>query len=283
MRAPTPLSLNVLAGYVQAAVVQSYPEAGDVRPAASLDLAGTLAGFDYEPGRINVRKIQGDDGRPKVQLRVDLGLLQMEAAGRPDGRRPHGFESLLHYHVDRLHEHRTRFGTELGFLLSPDDCRELRDESAQYYHRYLACFVLGEYEAVRRDAQRTLDLFDFLRRHAAEERDRAAMEAYRPYVLMMHARAAAGLCLQREDNRAALRVLASALRRIKRHFRRFGGRRAYEASGEVRVLKKLLRLLRKRVPQSPVRLLTRQLKRAVAAEQYERAAVLRDEIARLTA
>ena len=28
-------------------------------------------------------------------MRIDLGLIQMELAGRPDGQRPDGFESLL--------------------------------------------------------------------------------------------------------------------------------------------------------------------------------------------
>ena len=209
MRAPTPpssLPLNVLSDDVRAPVPLGHGNPAEAcdppRPVApqarsggtpSLDLAGALGGFDYEPGRINVRKIQGDDGRPKLQLRLDLGVLQMETTGRPDGRRPHGCESLLHYHVDRLQAHRSRFGTELGFLLSPDDCRELRDESSMYYQRYLSHFVLGDYPAVRRDAQRTLELLDFVSRHSAEETDRTAMEVFRPYVLMMHARASAGV------------------------------------------------------------------------------------------
>ena len=34
-------------------------------------------------------------------MRIDLGLLQMELDGRPDGQRPHGFESLLDYYEAR--------------------------------------------------------------------------------------------------------------------------------------------------------------------------------------
>ena len=36
------------------------------------------------------RKIVGEDGKEKLQVRLDLGLLQMELNGRPDGERPHG-------------------------------------------------------------------------------------------------------------------------------------------------------------------------------------------------
>jgi len=42
-----------------------------------------------------VRTLKGKDGMPKIQLRVDLGLLQMNAEGRPDGKKPFGHESLL--------------------------------------------------------------------------------------------------------------------------------------------------------------------------------------------
>ena len=55
-----------------------------------------------EPGVINVRKIHGVDGLPKFQMRLDLGLLQMEMSGRPDGVRPHGYESLLDYFENNL-------------------------------------------------------------------------------------------------------------------------------------------------------------------------------------
>ena len=67
----------------------------------SLDLNTILKDWPYESGTVKVRKITGLDGREKLQLRVDLGLLQMEITGRPDGRRPHNCESLLEYHRRR--------------------------------------------------------------------------------------------------------------------------------------------------------------------------------------
>ena len=41
-----------------------------------------------------VRRITGDDGRPVIQRRLSLGILQIEESGRPDGLRPFGFETL---------------------------------------------------------------------------------------------------------------------------------------------------------------------------------------------
>jgi hypothetical protein len=54
--------------------------------AASKDITPLLKGWDYEPGTINVRKVSGNDGQPKLQMRLDLGLLA-NGTDRPP-RRP---------------------------------------------------------------------------------------------------------------------------------------------------------------------------------------------------
>ena len=49
----------------------------------SLDLNTLLKDWPHESGAIKVRKILGLDGNEKLQLRIDLGVLQMEIpAGR---------------------------------------------------------------------------------------------------------------------------------------------------------------------------------------------------------
>src|SRR5918999_5683143 len=115
----------------------------DQRRMSSKDITPVLKGWDYESGTINVRKINGLDGAPKLQMRLDLGLLQMEMDGRPDGAKPHGCESLLEYFEDQLRDHRKRTGTELGFHLTEEQCQSLREEAVMYYHRYLSLFILG--------------------------------------------------------------------------------------------------------------------------------------------
>ena len=95
--------------------------------ATSKDIIQVLKGWDYEPGTINVRKVAGVDGTPKLQMRLDLGLLQMEMTGRPDGVRPHGCESLLDYFEGLRKEHETLNGTDLGFHLTGEQCESLRE------------------------------------------------------------------------------------------------------------------------------------------------------------
>ena len=65
------------------------PTKDDPRSNAAMDISGVLRGWTFQPGQVNVRLIRGSDGKPKLQLRLDLGLLQMELNGRPDGKKPH--------------------------------------------------------------------------------------------------------------------------------------------------------------------------------------------------
>ena len=67
----------------------------------SQDITSILAGWDFDADVLQVRIVAGNDGKEKIQMRIDLGVLQMEISGRPDGQRPHEFESLLDYYESR--------------------------------------------------------------------------------------------------------------------------------------------------------------------------------------
>jgi hypothetical protein len=243
------------------------------------DIGSVLRGWEYEPGTINVRKVSGSDGRPKLQMRLDLGLLQMEMNGRPDGRRPHGCESLLDYYEKRLDEHQKRHGTELGFEISAGDCQSLREEAAMYYQRYLSLFVLEEFAGVVRDTGRNLRVLDMCNKFAADEDDRVALEQYRPYITMMHARARASLHFKEKRFKEALREVDKGLKDIREFFERYGQAEAYTQANEVKVLRRFARDIKRKLPVDPVRRLQKKLDRAVKEERYEEAAKLRDELA----
>ena len=164
----------------------------DVSAAMSLDLNTILKDWPHENGNIKVRKITGLDGREKLQLRVDLGVLQMEMSGRPDGQRPHNCESLLEYHQKRAGR-----AEEKGqpYQLTPEQCAELQQEGIQYYHRYLSLFQINDFAAVVRDTQRNLDLFTFVTEHTDREELSWSLQQFRPYVLMMNTRAKSSILL----------------------------------------------------------------------------------------
>ena len=264
---------------------KSSPQKGRRQPYTHplKDIAPVLQGWEYEPGTINVRKITGLDGQPKLQMRLDLGLLQMELIGRPDGVRPHGCESLLDYHEKRLRDHRRKHGTDLGFHLSGAQCQSLREEALMYYHRYLSLFVLGEFAGVARDTARNLRVLDLCGKFATDDSDRLILEQYRPYIVMMNARARASIEYEAEDYTAAMATLKTGLRQIRNFFRSFGQEEAYAKSNEVKILRRFMKEIRSKLPVDPMRQLQKELNKAVKAERYEEAARLRDEMERLKA
>src|SRR6184192_3454600 len=78
--------------------------------AMNFDISHLLEQWEYQPGQVVVRRFIGKDGTEKIQLRVDLGLLQMNAHGRPDGKRPFGHATLLEYYQARAREHAKKHG-----------------------------------------------------------------------------------------------------------------------------------------------------------------------------
>jgi hypothetical protein len=181
----------------------------------SLDLGPLLDDFDYKSGEVVARKIVGLDGREKIQMRTELGLIQMEADGSPDGVRPHGCESLLHYHRERVESREWTDPKDASLALTTEDCRALRDEATTYYLRYVCCLRLRDFARAVRDTGRNLEAMDFCSRHAAPE-DAEYLERYRPYVLMMHARARAGQFLEMGELSNAADTIAQAVLTVKR-------------------------------------------------------------------
>ncbi len=245
---------------------------------SSRDIQKIIEHWPHESGQINVRKIRGGNNRLKIQMRVDLGVLQMEMEGRPDGLRPHNCESYLDYYQKQAKNYKEKNGSDLGFFLEIEECKAIREEAVQYYKRYLANFVLEDYEAVIRDTQRNLNALDFCVKFAADETDQLAMEQYRPYLVMMNVRSKALIALEKGAFRTAMTHVENGLRLIRDFFDKFGVPKAYKMSGEVKVLKTLRKEIRQYLPVDPVRKLKRKLSRALKEERYEDAARFRDQL-----
>ena len=94
------------------------------------DITRVLENWDYRLGRVDARRVKGEGGVEKLQLRIDLGLLQMNAQFRPDGKRPFGHPTLLDHFLVRLEKHRDKNGGEDDhFSINPDECAKLQQES----------------------------------------------------------------------------------------------------------------------------------------------------------
>jgi len=241
----------------------------------SLDLNDLLRDWPHEPGMIKVRKILGSDGKEKIQLRIDLGLIQMETNGRPDGQEPHDCESLLEYQQERARRAEKK---STPFTLSPEEVGELQQEGVQYYHRYISFFQLSDYRGVIRDTQRNLDMFAFVAKHAEREELAQSVEQFTPYVLMMNTRAQASIEIEREEFSAAARKIEEGIERITAFYDEHGSPEGTANSPELGFLSEWLEEIRAKQPLTKLEKMKREMDSAIASEAYERAAELRDQI-----
>lgn len=226
---------------------------------------------------VQARLITGRDGTARVQLRLELGVLQMELHGRPDGSQPHGFESLLDYHQYRVRRHQERRGTIAGFALSHEECLALHRESYQYYHRRLSLLEIGLYDLAEQDADHNLQVLDLLRDHAARREDWLTSEQYRAFILSHRTMARAMAHSYDGKLKAALLAVDEGIEEISRVLREHGG----DPPGgcpEIEFLHQLKRRIRRGKPGALRERLERELEQALQHEEYERAAVLRDQL-----
>ncbi|MDQ3120563.1 MAG: UvrB/UvrC motif-containing protein [Verrucomicrobiota bacterium] len=241
----------------------------------SLDLNTLLNDWPHESGAIKVRKILGLDGREKLQLRIDLGMLQMEMNGRPDGHRPHNCESLLQYHQRRAARSEARGDV---YELNSEQCSELQQEGIQYYHRYLSLFQINDFPGVIRDTQRNLDLFEFVASHTERDELAWSFQQFRPYVLMMNTRAKASVLLGDGKFAEAMREIERGRDAIQDFFQQSNFPELSQKSSELAFLEEWLEEVSSRRPLSKLEIMQREMETAIASELYERAAELRDAI-----
>jgi hypothetical protein len=245
------------------------------------DISGIIDGWDHEPAQIIVRKITGRDGMPKLQLRIDLGLLQMELDGRPDGRRPYGQESLLEHYEAEIKRQEAESSGAAEFLLESDDCHDLQEEALQYYHRYLSLLALGDYERAERDTARNLRVFDLVWNYALRESDKWALERHRPYVILMNTRARVAASLEQGERDGAIRQITEGMQRIRQSITERDHEKLRDPRAELAFLEAWLEDIRESCPPGRVDKLREELAGAVDIEDSDRADRLRDEINRL--
>ncbi len=246
------------------------------------DISNHLEQWEYEPGQVVVRKFKAKDGKEKIQLRVDLGLLQMNAEGRPDGKRPMGYVSLFEHYQARLYKHLAAHnGSDEGFTLKPEDCAKLQLEALQYHHRYICLLQLEDFAGVIRDAERNLAVFDFVAKHAQSEELAWSLQQFQPQLLMVLTRARATQAMEADDYTLAIQLIEEGAEKIRAFFRENSRPEAAEQSGEVHSLENWLEEIRAKRPLSKREKLEKALNEAVNNENYEKAAEVRDELRNL--
>lgn len=117
----------------------------------SLDLAGILANWKAGAGGICTRIIVDADGQDQIQLQVEMGVLQMQVNGRPDGLRYHG-----HVYAAEFIEHELAIENNV----SEEDWEALERELQQLNYRRLSLAALVDEAVQADDRQRAVELID---------------------------------------------------------------------------------------------------------------------------
>lgn len=236
------------------------------------DIDSILKNWTFEPGEVAARMVRGSDGRDVLQMRIEMGVIQLEVDGRPDGERPGGAETYYDYLVGLA------IAEGDDFVLSEEQCAEADREFVQFYQRRLCWLALREFGRAVADADHTLAFMDFSRDYSPSDEWTEAHEQYRPFVLFQRTQAAALRALEEHGPDRAVEEINAGLAKMKDAYASFEHEEAFENDELVERLVELRESLRQHFSLEPS--LDEQLAAAVASEQYELAAKLRDEIAK---
>jgi hypothetical protein len=245
------------------------------------DIDDALRGWPQEPesGELIAREVKARDGRSVVQVRIELGVLQMEVEGRPDGLRPQGFATYLDFLRHRAASRATGRRNDSTWSMGPEHCAEADREFVQFYHRRVAWLALQRYDRALLDAEHTLGLMDFVARHGINDDYISAHERLRGLVLFHRSQAAAALALERRKPDEAIEAVQDGIERLAEHQASWCEQHDDDEVPDLALIEQLRQLegeIRKNfaVPKT----LREQLDEAVAREDYECAARLRDQI-----
>lgn len=235
-----------------------------------------LADWPYEFGEVIARIVPGVDNREVLQLRVEMGILQMEVSGRPDGSRPGGHSTCL----DWLHAAMVEEGDD--FELDGRRCLEIDREFVQFFHRRVAWLALKRFDRAVADADHTLALMDFSSLHAPDVDWADMHEQYRAFVLFHRTQAAALGELEKDGPQAAVAEIDAGIAAIRTALAASADEELEEGDlDDDELIVKLAEMKTAISEQYQVEpSLREQLAQAIAAEQYERAAQLRDQLSR---
>lgn len=246
------------------------------------DLDDFFLEWAYNPQELNARLVRASDGRYIIQMRVELGILQMEVKYRPDGTFPFGFKTYLSYL-----KHLALFSQE-KFELTREHIFEIIRELRQYGYRRSCWLALGRYSKVILDADYSLALMNFVYDRAPDSFWGLVSEKERSLILLHRTQAAAMLALRKDGPVQALEEIESGIRRFQDKTSGAFSFEAAENAGEnaseqsvewhVYQLLEMRSRIRRHYGLAPT--LEEQLREAVQSESYEQAAQIRDMIAK---
>lgn len=246
----------------------------------TLDIAEITADWKSPPDAICARVVTGSDGNELVQLRVDLGVLQMFPDGRPDGGTFHACPTVLAYlqrELARDHEP------------SGDAWHEIQRELQQFNYRRLALANVAEDAApddasdaaipwlrrALRDIDHCLGIIRVLEEHL--EHGAGPHSALIPALLFNRARLRARTLSAQKRIDEAIEAAERGADALRDTLVAIGFEpQQCESDPALVYLRQIAGRLRRRLDTHST--LREQLEHAIAAEDFEAAARIRDEL-----
>jgi hypothetical protein len=243
-----------------------------------LDLQQILDGWNRTARERCARFLRAEDGSDLVQLRIDLGLLQMHADGRPDGSR----DATL---LDRASR-----ALDAGQDIGEEEWERLHRELQQFNYRRIALMELAGAEddvgaaedaepwlqRALRDTQHCLRILQLESRH---DRGRSENVSLLPTLILNRTRLLARIESLQNRPEQAVDAIEDGLEALRELMREAGcSEEQCRDDPTLNYLVQLSRRIRRRFHVR--RTLREQLTDAVQREDYETAARLRDELNR---
>ncbi|MFO0839788.1 MAG: UvrB/UvrC motif-containing protein [Phycisphaerae bacterium] len=243
----------------------------------TLDLNDLISDWPASREEISARMIQGQAGEALIQLRIELGVLQMFPDDRPDGQRFRGLPSASEYVRRQLRRQQP---------LEEADWAELVRELHQTNYRRLALTSMaesaiaeGDGDAARQQLTRALRDVDLcvasLRLLERDGRESNLRQTMVPTLVFNRARLRCRLHIVEQQFDDAIEVAKNGAQELEDVLSRFVGDEAsHDRDAGVEYLRQLERRLReeKNIP----RTLYERLDDAVEREDFEEASRLRD-------
>ena len=239
------------------------------------DLTDLFKAWPFEDSK-NIRFITANDGREVMQVRLPMGIEQYELEGRPDGKKPDGFNSYLEKYID-LYEKSLNENTQ--FSLNDDDYALLREEGILVYSRYIVLFQINDFKRTAKDTDHNLGICKLVESGYKNE-DKDLLLQYKPYIIRINAISKAMLDLKEGMNLSAKVRVEKALEEITNMAKVDTPVFDFEILRSKQHLNKILEQVEQR-PLTEKDILEAELHRAVENEEYERAAKLRDQLKNL--
>nr|MCS5609899.1 DNA helicase UvrBC [Candidatus Poribacteria bacterium] len=183
----------------------------DPRIIGALDDVLEELSFDADQ---QVRVLRTCDDREVIIIQPNaFTISRIYATGRPDGRKPQGFESYHSYLCKKLDEYERQHGSDEGFSMETEEWQMLFDECYDRYIRYLLFAGIKRWTEVKQDTDQNLGVADMAYKYASPEITWQIYQ-YKGYILMMNSIARAELALQINEHETAQQEIDKGIQKI---------------------------------------------------------------------